>query len=70
MDVTWNPPGVHGNGGGSVKYCFIPKVKKIYPLNPKQQPVFDEWLREQLDKGYIVPSKSPQAAGFFFTIDT
>ncbi|HEX3418956.1 MAG TPA: RNase H-like domain-containing protein, partial [Stellaceae bacterium] len=49
-----------------LKDGFVPKVEKIYPLNPKQQPVFDEWLKEQLDKGYITPSKSPQAAGFFF----
>jgi hypothetical protein len=28
--------------------------------------MLDEWIKEQLAKGYIRPSKSPQASPFFF----
>ena len=45
---------------------FIPKRGKIYPLSPKQQNTLDEWIKEHLEKGYIRPSKSPQASPFFF----
>jgi hypothetical protein len=45
---------------------FKPKKGKIYPLNPLQQNMLDEWIKEQLAKGYIQPSKSPQASPFFF----
>jgi hypothetical protein len=45
---------------------FKPKKGKIYPLNPLQQNTLDEWIKEQLVKGYIRPSKSPQASPFFF----
>jgi hypothetical protein len=45
---------------------FKPKKGKIYPLNPLQQNTLDEWIKEQLAKGYIRPLKSPQASPFFF----
>jgi hypothetical protein len=45
---------------------FKPKKGKIYLLNPLQQNTLDEWIKEQLAKGYIQPSKSPQASPFFF----
>ncbi len=45
---------------------FKPKRGKIYPLSPKQQNTRDEWIQEHLEKGYISPSKSPQASPFFF----
>jgi hypothetical protein len=45
---------------------FKVKKGKIYPLNPLQQNMLDEWIKEQLAKGYIRPSKSPQASPFFF----
>jgi hypothetical protein len=32
---------------------FKPKKGKIYPLNPLQQNTLDEWIKEQLAKGYI-----------------
>ncbi len=32
---------------------FKPKKGKTYPLSPKQQKTLDEWLAEQLEKGYI-----------------
>src|ERR1700744_5772547 len=49
-----------------LKEDFIPKRGKIYPLSPLQQNTLDEWIKEQLAKGYIRPSKSPQASPFFF----
>ena len=45
---------------------FVPKKGKIYPISPLQQNTLDEWIKEQLSKGYIRPSKSPQAAPFFY----
>jgi hypothetical protein len=36
---------------------FKPKKGKIYPLNPLQQNTLDEWIKEQLAKGYIRPVK-------------
>ncbi len=45
---------------------FKPKKGKIYPLSPKQQKMLDEWLAEQLEKGYISRSESEQASPFFF----
>ena len=32
---------------------FVPKKGRIYPLLPKQQSSLDEWIKEQLQKGYI-----------------
>ena len=49
-----------------LKQGFIPKINKIYPLSIKEQSSLDEWIEEQLGKGYIRPSKSPQASPFFF----
>lgn len=45
---------------------FIPKTSKIYPLSPLEQEKLDEFLDENLRKGYIRPSKSPMASPFFF----
>jgi hypothetical protein len=45
---------------------YVPKDFKIYPLSPTEQSSLDKWIKEQLDKGYIRPSKSPQASPFFF----
>ena len=36
-----------------LKEDFKPKKGKIYPLNPLQQNTLDEWIKEQLAKGYI-----------------
>ena len=45
---------------------FIPKRGKIYNLSPLQQTSLDQWIKEQLGKGYIHQSKSPQASPFFY----
>ena len=36
-----------------LKEDFKPKKGKIYPLSPLQQNTLDEWIKEQLNKGYI-----------------
>ena len=44
----------------------LPKPSKLYPLSPHQKNSLDDWIDEELRKGYIRPSKSPVAASFFF----
>ena len=39
---------------------------KIFPMPVNEQEALDAFLKEHLDKGYIVPSKSPMASPFFF----
>lgn len=43
-----------------------PRFHKIYQLNEKQQAVLDEYLEENLRKGYIRPSKSPAGYPILF----
>ena len=45
---------------------FAPQDCKIYLKNPIEQTIQDEFLEENLRKGYIRPSKSPMASPFFF----
>jgi hypothetical protein len=49
-----------------LKPDFIPKDCKVYPLTLAEQTKLDEFLEENLRKGYIRPSKSPMASPFFF----
>ena len=49
-----------------LKPSFIPKIAKVYPLNPKEQEVCKAFIDEHLKTERIIPSKSPQAAPFFF----
>jgi hypothetical protein len=49
-----------------LKPDFILKDCKVYPLTPAEQTKLDEFLEENLRKGYIQPSKSPMASPFFF----
>ena len=45
---------------------FIPKNCKVYPLILKEEETLDIFLQENLEKGFIRPSTSPQASPFFF----
>ena len=45
---------------------FIPKKAHVYPLSLPEQEKLEEFITENLEKGYIRPSKSPQASPFFF----
>ena len=48
------------------KLGFPLKKSKVYALSPKEQEEVDDFINEQLRKGYIQPSKSPQASPIFF----
>ena len=50
---------------------LVPEAKaawkaKIYPMSPNEQAELNKFLDEQLEKGYIKPSKSPLASPVFF----
>lgn len=49
-----------------LKPDFIPKDFKPYRLSPQEQKVADEFIDENLKKGYIRESKSPMASPLFF----
>ena len=46
---------------------FVPQKSRLYRLSPLEQRELDKFLEENLTTGRIRPSKSPQAAPFFFT---
>jgi hypothetical protein len=50
----------------NLKESFTPKSAKGYPLFGKEREELDNWIKEQLKKGYIRSSKSLQASPFFF----
>ena len=43
-----------------------PSNCKVYPLSPKEQDELDMFLEENLQRGYIWPSKSLMASPIFF----
>ena len=49
-----------------VKEGFVPRKGKVYPLSREERKEVREFVKEQLWKGYIQPSKSPQTAPVFF----
>jgi len=49
-----------------VKEGFMPRKGKVYPLLREEREEVREFVKEQLRKGYIWPSKSPQTASVFF----
>ena len=49
-----------------VKERFVPRKEKVYPLSREEREEVREFIWEQLRKGYIQPSKSPQTAPVFF----
>jgi len=49
-----------------MKEGFVPKKGKVYPLLREEREEVREFIQEQLKKGYIQPSKSPQMALVFF----
>ena len=60
------PPHQSYNHTIDLKPSFVPKITKVYPLNPKEQEACKAFIDEHLKTGRIVPSKSPQATPFFF----
>ena len=49
-----------------IKERFVPRKEKVYPLSREEREEVREFIREQLRKGYIWPSKSTQMALVFF----
>jgi hypothetical protein len=49
-----------------MKPGFVPKTSKIYPLSEKERSAVKAFINENVKKGFISESKSPQASGFFF----
>ena len=49
-----------------LKDGFVPRISKVYPLPPHEEQMMNDFIDENLEKGYIRPSNSPQASGFFF----
>ena len=49
-----------------IKEGFMPRKGKVYPLSREEREEVREFVKEQLRKGYIRPSKSPQTAPVFF----
>ena len=47
---------------------FVPKKGKIYPLSRVEREEVQEFVKDQLRKGYIRPSKSPQTSPVFFML--
>ena len=50
----------------NVKEGFVPRKGKVYPLLREEREELREFVKEQLRKGYIWPSKSPQTVSVFF----
>jgi len=51
-----------------LKEVFVPKKRKIYPLSRIEREKVQGFLKNQLRKGYIQPSKSPQTLPVFFLL--
>ena len=49
-----------------MKKGFVPRKGKVYLLSREEREEVQEFIREQLRKGYIRPSKSPQMVSVFF----
>jgi len=49
-----------------MKEGFVPRKGKVYPLSREEREEMREFIQEQLRKGYIRPSKSPQIAPVLF----
>ena len=49
-----------------VKEGFVLRKGKVYPLSREEREEVREFVKKQLRKGYIQPSKSPQTAPVFF----
>ena len=49
-----------------LKEGFQPKSFKTYNLTPEEQRELDNWIKENLERGYIRPSQSPMASPFFY----
>jgi hypothetical protein len=49
-----------------LKPNFVPEKGKIYNLSPKENRELRDFIDENMERGYIRPTDSPQTAPFFF----
>jgi len=49
-----------------LKEMFKPQKERIYPLSKNEREKVQKFMDNQLKKGYIRPSKSPQMSLVFF----
>ena len=49
-----------------LKETFKPQKRRIYPLSRDKREEVQNFINDQLRKGYIRPSKSPQTSPVFF----
>jgi len=49
-----------------LKETFKPQKRRIYPLSKNEREEVQNFVEDQLRKGYIRPSKSPQTSPVFF----
>jgi len=49
-----------------LKETFIPQKRRIYPLFKDEREEVQNFMEDQLRKGYIRPTKSPQTSPVFF----
>ena len=49
-----------------IKEKFVPRKRKVYPLLREEREEVQEFIKEQLRKGYIRLSKLPQTVPVFF----
>ena len=49
-----------------LKEIFKPQKGRIYPLSRDEREEVQKFITDQLKKGYIRPSKSPQMSPVFF----
>ena len=45
----------------------VPPTRPMIPLSGKEKLALEEWIKTELEKGFIVPSKSPAAAPVLFS---
>jgi len=50
----------------NLKEDFVPRKGKTYLMSRQKKEEVQEFMKEQLRKGYIRPSKSPQTSPVFF----
>jgi len=50
----------------NLKEAFKPQKRRIYPLSKDKREKVQRFVDDQLRKGYIRPSKSPQTLPVFF----
>src|SRR5882672_2167452 len=60
------PPKCTYNHAIDLTPAYTPQRSSPYSLSPAQQLALDDFLKENLAKGFIQPSKSPQVALLFF----